>query len=329
MKNETKYQYCEPERIRALCVPEPLGAAPTEEVAGAAREAGDLARRAYVERDAASIARAERLLYILHANSAFAAPMNPVPAAVWSPLMSQKMRSLELDKGPPLAGHQDLVSALKALTERVDREDNSYIDDIADRTDDLGLVLYTKNWYSSTHGFTTQLVSLIQRAHGKPRLYPLFKALVENLYEEFETVAHPQMRSRWPQRLGIEYSPETAIDDPQQSTEAFSVQNTRTGIQALLEPTYGIGCFFSIEAVFSGICRRIVPVLRKRGIEDHAMQSFLTHMEGDEVHTQELLDAMAACDLSPVDRAGILAGATAQLDARHHMFDAMRRMLVA
>lgn len=328
MKNETKYQYCEPERIRALCV-EPLGAPSHEAVANAAREAGELARRAYVENDAQARGRAERLLYVIHANSAFAAPLNPVPAAVWSPIMSQKLKSLELDKWPPLATHQDLVDGLKALTERVDREDNSYIDDIADRTDDLGLVLYTKNWYSSTHGFTTQLVSLIQRTHGKPRLYPLFKALVENLYEEFEVVAHPQMRSRWPQRLGIEYSSETAIDDPQQSTEAFSVQNTRTGVHAMLEPTYGIGCFFSIEAVFSGICRRIVPVLKKRGIEDHAMQSFITHMDGDEKHTQELLDAMAACDLSPKDRAGILAGATAQLDARHHMFDAMRRMLVA
>jgi pyrroloquinoline quinone (PQQ) biosynthesis protein C len=319
--------YCTPEAVRALCGPRPHPASEID-AGRVSREARELAHKAFAGTDPVAAARSERLLYVIHAASAFAPPLHPIASVIWSTLMHEKMRSLGLDRaGPELATHRDLVDALDEAFQRADREDNSFIDEIADRTDDLGLVIYTKNWFSSTHGFTTQLVSLIQRCHGKAHLYPLFKALLENLYEEFENEPHPQMRARWPQRLGIDYSPDSAIEDPQQTTEAFALQNVRTGLALLPDPTYAAGSFLSIEAVFSGICRRIYPVLKKRGIEDHAMQSFILHAEGDVEHTSELLTAIERSELTPRDRSAILRGALAQLNARHEMFEAKRGTL--
>jgi hypothetical protein len=51
-------------------------------IARAAREAADLARAAYADHDARD--RAERVLYALHADNGFAAPLDPPLAAVWS-----------------------------------------------------------------------------------------------------------------------------------------------------------------------------------------------------------------------------------------------------
>jgi len=308
---------------------DPLGVEPTQDVlSAAAKEAVDLAHAAFDKRDPAAVDHAERLLYTVHAQHSFAPPLQGIASTIWPILMRAKLRGVfALVDAPKELDDDAMTRALNGAVQRADEQDHSFLDEIASAESLDGLVLYTRNWYGSTHGFTTQLFSLTQRCNGVARLYPVFKACLENVYEEFEKVAHPAMRARWPKRIGLDYSVEQSLSEPDQLTESFALQNFRTGVCSLNDPTYGLGSFFSIEAAFPGVCRRMYPNLKRRGFGDEDIATFKVHDATDEDHAAEFMTALRASELTPTDRAKVVRGALAQMEVRHQMFEAMRARL--
>jgi hypothetical protein len=298
------------------------------EIASAALDAEELSEDAFVRGEPRARSEAERLLYAIHVDSAFAPPIQGELGVVWSTLIGAKLRAcLDPSAVPRELDASELERWLLALVRHTDRRDHELFERIGAEDDERGLVVYTKNWYASTHGFTTQLISILQRANGNAGLKPVFLSLLENLREEFCDEAHPELRARWPRRLGVEYSARGAMTDDDCVTEAFGLQNYRTGVANLSDPLLAIGSFFTIEAVFSGVCRRLYPTLVRRGFDADSIATFALHADGDETHAQEMLAAFRQCDLDGRARARVLLGALAQLRARAQMFDAMRQKL--
>lgn len=318
---------------------DPLGeSTPTEEeILRGAQEATQLARAAYregregqegQEGNADALATAERLLYMIHTQSAFAAPSTPLAATCWSILMGAKVKScLSLLDLPAEVGPDEMVERLDDAVKQVESRDHSFLDVITRQEALRGLIIYTKNWYASTHGFTNQLISMMRHCHGKPEFKAVQAAALENLEEEYDPAApHIELRARWPRRLGLEYSPSAAITDTDQVLEAFSLQNFRTGVSNLSDPTYVLGSFYTVEAAFPGVCRRMYEGLRKR-FDDDSLALFKSHAGTDSEHAEEWLHAVRESPLSPQQRARVLRGGLTQIELRRRMFVAMRERL--
>jgi pyrroloquinoline quinone (PQQ) biosynthesis protein C len=299
------------------------------EILRGVEEAALLARAAYQEKNADAIATAERLLYMIHTQSAFAPPNMPIAATCWSILMGAKMKScLSLLELPTEVGPDEMVERLDDAVKQVESRDHSFLDLITRQEPLRGLILYTKNWYASTHGFTNQLISMMRNCHGKPEFKVVQAAALENLEEEYEPEApHIELRARWPRRLGLEYSPSAAITDADQVLEAFSLQNFRTGVSNLSDPTYVLGSFYTVEAAFPGVCSRMYEGLSKRGFDDHSLALFKSHAGTDSEHAEEWLRAIRDSPLSPQQRARVLRGGLTQIELRRQMFVAMREKL--
>ncbi len=295
------------------------------QLADVACEAAQLADAAYARDDSASIDYVERVLYVLHVQNRFAPPVHGVGSVLWSTLMRAKLRHhLRLVTIENESSIEACTALLKGTLDAVEKEDHPLIDQVAHDQNSAGLATYVKNWYCSTHGFTTQLLSLTQRCNGVPSLVPIFEACLQNIHDEFFDTPHPQLRTRLPEYLGIRYSTEAALGDDDYLTEAFSLQNFRTGIACLCDPTYALGSFYSIEAVFSSVCRRMYPALRARGFPDDVIATFRIHDGADEAHSTAFMDAIRNCQFNDADWANFLSGALVQLKLRSRLFRAMR-----
>jgi hypothetical protein len=323
------HQFCTIPAVRAELrhtLPSTVDAA---RIQTAATEAASLAELAYGEGEANALGHAERLLYAIHAANSFSAPvLSGVVSVIWSTLMRRKLSAVLVDPiGVTGLTLPEMTARLRAALQEADERDNSAIDRFTAASDLGPITRYVKNWYCSTHGFTHQIIATVQRCNGIKTLHPAFMSTLENLMEEFASTPHPELRQRLPRRLGIDYSVDGALEDPDHLTEAFALQNLRTGLCSLRDPTYALGCFFSIEGVFPGVCRRMYAGLSRRGFDEDTLVTFKVHVDADADHSREFLEALERCDLAPEDRARIVNGALAQLSARHAMFARLRRTM--
>jgi hypothetical protein len=318
-----KYQYCNFDAALSSII-DPLESPDfsAQEISHIEEEAKDLAHQAYGRQDAASLAHAERMLYLIHSKTAFSPPLDSLSGRIW-PVLARAKLLHELTRLEPKqeVSAEFLVKEFTRAVARADEEDNSLIDEIALSGELKNIKKYVKNYLASTGGFTHQLFALTKTSMG-----PLKRVLVNNLADEFEdNKEHRELRYLWPRQLGIEIIPEEAVHDPDYLTESFSLQNFRTLTSLLPQPHLGLGMFFSVEAVFPGICKRLRPALIQFGVEERYLDHLVIHESVDGDHLEEGLNAIRETIKSERELALVLAGALGQIRSRHLMFSAVRK----
>ena len=302
---------------------EPLEASPPgpEILARAASEACALAREAYERNSASAVASAERVLYTLNVNNAFTPPVQGVPGVIWNVLTRAKMRAaVHAPRVPDTLELDEMNRLLLGAVEEHGAATHPFVDRIVADPDIKGLVVFAKNWFTTAHGFTAQLIAMAQRA--KPAMRDV---VLRNLADEFDGIDHELLRARFRERVGAQYEPSRAVNDPEHLTEAFGVLNYRTGVCSLNNTAYALGSFYSVEAATPPMCKHLVDGLRKRGFEEEAIRTFSLHVDVDEDHAGEWLEAInGQGSLSPAERAMVVRGALGQLAQRRAWFETMQ-----
>ena len=147
---------------------------------------------------------------------------------------------------------------------------------------------------------------------------------MRNIVDEFLTgTDHDELRARFFAALGVKVDVLDVLDDPDQTVEALSLSNYRTGITTFANPSFALGSFYSIEASFPRVCTRLLKGLRALGFPEESMQYISLHAETDVHHASEWMDILRDLVPSDADRASVVAGALAQLQLRHEMFVAI------
>jgi pyrroloquinoline quinone (PQQ) biosynthesis protein C len=296
---------------------------PVDQLADAVRDAHALSAAAYEDGEPEAVRQAETLLHTIHVQNGFFPPTGGTASIVWGVLMRDKLAAAlrtHLPDGP--VSVDDMRSTLEGAVAKADEQDHTFIDEAIARPDLRGLVIYAKNWFGSTHGFAAQLASLSQRCRGEVR-----QVVLSNLMEEFNGVEHDELRARFIRRIGLDFDPNRAPEDGDVAVECLSLLNYRSGVSTMRSPAFSLGSFYTIEAVFPPVCRRLLTGLRARGFEEDAIETFRLHVETDENHAAEWMEILQSDELTGEDRARVVAGGLAQLDIRHQMFDATRAML--
>jgi hypothetical protein len=157
--------------------------------------------------------------------------------------------------------------------------------------------------------------------------------LYANLGDELGADAEPHvvLRARTLQNFGVTYDADdagvlgqgTAFEDPDVLTEAFALSNARTAFSQAPDAAFSLGCFYTIEACFPAVCRRIVALLRRRGITDDALYYWALHGEADEQHSAAWLEAIRQAEFGDDVHARIAQGALSHLGVRHALFQAL------
>lgn len=279
----------------------------------------ELAHDAFVLNKPEARHYAERLLYMIHVKTGFQAPVQPTLAMIWQPLMRAKMQA-DLQNYVDADGlsADEMGDLCVKAAEATEKLVHPLIDKCGAIKDRAPITIYTKNWYSSTHGFTHQLIALAIRADDDIK-----RTVFGNLAAEFGGEPHPERRKVWPRALGIDYKPETAVVDQDQMTEAFGLQNLRTGLACLQDPTYILGSFYTIESVFIGVSVRLLKAGLALGFDDKTLYHFREHAELDPTHSLEWLQTVKISKLTPEQRVNVVNGAYSQLHQRTKMFQAM------
>ena len=296
-----------------------------ESMAEAFSQARLLAESAYVEKNREAESQAERILYLIHTMNHFAPPVQAQPALIWGVLGRAKLwDALQVQQSIAPVTRETLREELQELVKTAEKNDHPILDAICGYHDLKGVRIYAKNWMVTAHGFINQLGALFQRAPAK--LKPVVR---ENIDEEFEGTEHTVLRERFLKAIGVQYSPDAALRDPDYLFESMSVLNYRTLICSLSNPFFAFGNFYSIEGVFYQVSRHLAQGLRKRGMAEADIEMFTLHGDLDEDHAAEWLAGLEAADLTDLERGQVLAGARAQMKIRHRHYEAMTSLLIA
>jgi Iron-containing redox enzyme len=321
----TQYSFCDVAYIQQSQY-QPTADIPAGDRVGAAfRESSLLAHNAFVVGDTAARAQAERVLYALHAYHGFGQPMDGVLSTVWGNIFRAKLRSVMTDHvGGQSLTFVEMCSIMGAAVDEADRRDHPLLETL----DDSGLRMYARNWYTSTHGFEEQLISILKRSS-----YQVRQLLFANLADELDTngFAHVELRAATLRNFGVDHNPDrggvldhgAAFADPDVVTDAFAVSNVRTAFSLLPDPAFALGCFYSIEACFPAVCRRILTLLRRRGSTEQDLFYWSLHGEVDESHSAEWLEGIKRAALPDDVHARIANGAISHLLARSKLFAAI------
>lgn len=294
-----------------------------EGIVGAAREACELGRRAYDTAIPSDAASAERLLYFIHRNSAFAPPVPAVAATIWAILVQAKFEKLLPEAPPSELDAEEMAAKLEEGVLQGGTHTHPLLDDLASDTTLRGYRVFLKNWYAMASGFTEFLVAVAQRA--TPQMQ---RGIVENLSDEiFEDVPHIDLRARVLEGAGTHFDAVSASEDPDIVTETFSLINWRAATSALPSPYLALGLFYCIEANWRLECRRHHAALRALGVPEVHLTSFALHSDRDEDHAGEWLRMVKETVEDPRDRGIVVRGLSVELDVRHKMYDAIRRCL--
>ncbi len=167
------------------CLGDRLGGprADAEAIAAAAREAQSIAH---------DDALAERLLYFIHRNSAFAPPVAGVPSTIWGVLVRARLD--ELIAREPVADleAEEMVAALERGVRSDGTHRHALLDDLAADDSLRGYRLFLKNWYAMASGLTEFLFAVSQRANAAMR-----REIQDNLSDEiFDGTPHIDLRAR-------------------------------------------------------------------------------------------------------------------------------------
>jgi len=299
-----------------------------EAITAAATDAADLAARAYSQRDQDARWQAESTIYYLNIDSHFAPPIDPVAGVVWTTLMHAKLAELRHEFGGEAVGRDYSVAEMQAALEAAVARWGAFNHPVLAAIEEKGLPAYriwAKNWFGSCFGFSLQLASLVQRTTGVAK-----KAVLENLNDEFDdTVTHDVLRIRFYESLGLRYSKEEAIDDPDWVLGSTELLNLRTGLTNLPDPMPALGCFYTVEANWPPECKIHLATNRGRGVDDHTLEYWTTHAFADEHHSAEWLDVVKGITRTGAQRAAAVEGAIVQLKLRWRMYDQIAEKVAA
>jgi pyrroloquinoline quinone (PQQ) biosynthesis protein C len=291
----------------------------------AAKEADELARRAYDSDDVTARRHAEELLYFINIDNCFAPPLHGVASVVWTTLMRVKLASLRRRFGgcEPI-DVAEMGSRLKAAVQQWGAYNHPLVASLRQASDDLHAYrIWAKNWYGSCVGFSAQLAALVQRTSGHAK-----KVVLENLSDEFDDkVTHDEIRVRFYESLGMRFVAAEALGDPDRVLEATELLNARTGLSFLRDPLWALGCFYGVEANWPPECRLHLEINRARGADDHTLAYWIDHAFADDHHSAEWLAALEGMCRSPHECAAAVDGAVMQLRLRWQMYDAIARRI--
>lgn len=313
--------YCTLPAVEKAMREKPLGGSELDPsiIVGATTEAHRLAERAYVQRDQEALGLVERILHVIHVNNNFDGPLQPLPAAMWATFLRRRMVT-ELAQIPvrKVSSQAEAGRILDGLVESRGAYNHPIWDALANDKSREALVIYVKNWFGSTHGFTAQLALLSQRAHGV-----LKKVVLDNLSDELMGKAtHDEIRTKFITALGVTFDAPTAQHDEHRNTESFGLSSFRTGATTACDPSFALGSFYSIEANYPHEARRMLGVLRPQGFTEESLETFWMHVDADEDHAAEWQAAMTE-NLSLAELEQVVHGAEVQLEVRRRMFDAV------
>lgn len=297
-------------------------------VAAAASAAADLAARAYQEGDREARWQAEHSIYYLNIDSHFAPPIDPVASSVWTTLMQAKLADLRRELGADAAGREYTTDEMRAALEAAVARWGAFNHPVLPEIEKKGLPAYriwAKNWFGSCFGFSLQLASLVQRTTGTAK-----KAVLENLNDEFDdTVTHDVLRIRFYESLGLRYSSEEAVNDPDWVLGSTELLNLRTGLCNLSDPMPALGCFYTVEANWPPECKIHHAMNKGRGVDDHTLEYWTTHAFADEHHSAEWLEVLIESARTGAQRTAAVEGALVQLKLRWRMYDQIREKVAA
>lgn len=319
-----KYKYCSFDVVTAGIL-NPLSGKTlnAEESKQVETEAHDLATHAYTKGSEQHKALAERLMYLIHSATSFSPPLDEVSGRVWRILMKAKLEHELKAVNFEFVTPDQVRAEFQKASEQAEKFDHTLVEEIGNSGDIEKMRRYVKNYLSSTGGFTHQLFAITKTSTGKIK-----RVLVDNLEDEFSNgQEHRALRYLWPKQLGIEIVAPQAVRDPHYITESFSVQNFRTLTSILPNPLLGIGMFFSVEALFAGLCLKLRPALIKLGVEEKYLDHLVIHSEADVDHFDEGLSVICETFKDGRELAQILTGAVVQMKLRHQMFAALRKEL--
>lgn len=327
---DTPSKFCTVERMRSELARVALAPSLPGDARAAAEEADALARAAFDDGDADARHHAERVLYAIHAYNNFRAPVQEIPAIVWGVLVRAKLRCVLVDLvGQPTLGAEPLRRVLAEQLAIVDERDHVLLEHLDARR----LALYGKNWFTSTHGFEEQLLATF---HASPSVVK--RTLWENLEDEFGgPKPHRDLRNEQLVNFGLRFDGDAggvlgdgrAFHDPDVATEAFALANVRTAFSLLHDASWSLGSFYSVEACFVPVCRRMTKELDRTGLPPASIAFWSMHAETDLHHAAEWLEALIAADLGQTSNAQIANGALIQLRARSELFAAMKQRFAA
>jgi pyrroloquinoline quinone (PQQ) biosynthesis protein C len=290
---------------------------------GAVREAHDLGRRAYersIPRDAAT---AERLLYFIHRNNAFAPPVAAIPAVIWGILVQTKLDNLLPPSPTRELTLEEMVDELQRGVKEGGTHIHPLLDDLARDESLRGYKVFLKNWYGMASGFNEFLASVAQRATRAMK-----REIHDNLSDEiFDDTPHIDLRARVLEGAGTRFDELRAVDDPDIATEAFALINWRAAASALPNPCLALGLFYSIEANWQYEARRHYAALKALGVPDASLTSLSHHIERDEDHAGGWLEMIKTAVSSPRGPGLVVSGRSAEFAVRRRMYDAIRRYL--
>jgi len=307
----------------SLLQPLPVLGFTAQSASEALEQAQQLAEAAYLEKNPDAESHAEKILYLIHSLNHFAPPLQELPAILWGTLSRAKVvDAMEKQQSIQPASREMTKSILEGLVLEAEEKDHPILDEICSLPDPKGISIYAKNWIITAQGFINQLASLFQRS---PR--NLKKVVRENMEDEFKGTEHAVLRDRFLQSVGVHYSPQEALKDPEYLSESMSVLNLRTLLTTLSNPYFAFGSFYSIEGVFYQVSRRLTQGLRKRGLPEDSFEMFTVHSEVDEDHASEWLEGIDKANLTDAERGCVVAGARAQMRTRHRHYEAMKALI--
>lgn len=287
-----------------------------------AREAHDLARRAYLENHHEDYDRAERMLFAMHTTSEHHAPFDARAHVVWSMLAAAKLRSLRDAAGAlqPL-GPTELRANIHALIAERGTGNHSLLARMArEGKDGRALRLWAKNWFASSHGFTRQLTGVALRSHRDDQ-----PALAHALAEEFQGTRHYDLRKQFLDYLGLSTANQIALSDPEYLPECLALTSYRCVVASWKPADYAIGAYTSIEGNWAIEAGKLVEAFAAAGITGKPVEVFVVHSQLDEGHADEWLDIACAAHHTDEDRGRAFLGAKMQLAVRWRMYDAIER----
>lgn len=299
-----------------LGLPEPS----IQDLSGLREQVCALAVGAYRDADPKALAEAEALLYTIHVTNSFSAPVQPIPATIWGVLIRAKLdQALNQFGGcEDLGSTSEMTDRLLGAVEEWGAHNHPFLDVMAGDEGDRALIVFTKNWYGSTYGFSQELSALAQRCDREAKA-----VVIENINDELSGDTHDTLRARFFHRVGLQFDPGRELDDPDRSTESFALLNFRAGLCALNNPLLALGCFYTMEANWPPECKRHIKNLRGRGYDDESLEYWSDHATTDEDHSAEWLKLLEKICTTGRQRALVVDGAVTHLRVRHVMYDAM------
>ena len=288
-------------------------------------ECNDLATRAFEKNDTSAHAMAERLLFDLQFNHSYTAPTQAVPGLVWGILMRSKLRNaFKTHGGHGPATVKEMVAALTKAVEKEAKSDHEAIRSVCSAGRDA-IRIFTKNWFNSVRAFEKHMVALLQRAPSAT-----YESIIENISDEYiNGESHQNLRLRWGAEFGVNHVTQDPLADSEYRIESFSLLSFRTALSVMNEPSYGLGAFYTMEALFPKICATLYKELSTQGFSESCLEFWRLHSVADIEHSQEWLHCLENAGLSKDQCGLVIDGAVTQLGVRRKMMDGFKRLAVS